>query len=279
MRELMKVNLAMLKKMKWLWIILPVFTVVILLTLTYSVEVKEYSSFSFLYDLLGWYPDYAVFSGCFVCLFLGREYSRGTLRNKIIAGYSRIQIYASYFLTSCIIIFICFLFPLLIAVSGTLIIGVYPAFSLDEYLTLAVLMLFAQIIEAALSVLICMIMDSTSKCIMTCIILFFCLIMLLFPFTETVGTLSVDISKDASGNLVLTDADTALERGSLERTVAEDVFFSTPILQFAGLTERYGYKLAFFHLGRTGWIILFDFIWLTVIVAAGILVFQRKKVR
>ena len=145
MRELMKVNLTMLKKMKWLWIVLLVFNVFFLLTLIYSAVVKEYSSFSFLYDLLGGYPDYAIFSGCFVCLFLGREYSRGTLRNKIIAGYSRIQIFASFFLTSCIIIFICFLFPLLIAVSGTLIIGVYPMFSLNEYLTQPVALWIARL--------------------------------------------------------------------------------------------------------------------------------------
>ena len=69
MRELMKVNLTMLKRMKWLWIVLPVFNVFFLLTLIYSAVVKEYSSFSFLYDLLGGYPDYAMFSGCFVCLW------------------------------------------------------------------------------------------------------------------------------------------------------------------------------------------------------------------
>ena len=63
MRELMKVNLTMLKRMKWLWIVLPVFNVFFLLTLIYSAVVKEYSSFSFLYDLLGGYPDYAIFSG------------------------------------------------------------------------------------------------------------------------------------------------------------------------------------------------------------------------
>lgn len=63
------------------------------------------------------------FTALFTCLHLGRDYSDGIVRNKIIAGHSRLAIYCSYMITQlaastvlCIIYILSTLFGL--AVSG-----------------------------------------------------------------------------------------------------------------------------------------------------------------
>lgn len=42
-------------------------------------------------------PLMGAFSAAFACLFIGTEHAEGTLRNKVISGYSRTQIFLSYF--------------------------------------------------------------------------------------------------------------------------------------------------------------------------------------
>ncbi len=82
------------EKTFWLGLIIMIALSLVLIYNNYTVEPKiGIGYFFFLFSL--YVPIIlAIFTG----LFIGREYSDGTIRNKIIAGHSRISIYFSNFI-------------------------------------------------------------------------------------------------------------------------------------------------------------------------------------
>ncbi len=279
MRELMSVNMTLLRKMKSLWFTLSIVTVLIsILTYVASKDAKN-PGFIFLFELIGWIPEYAFVAACFVSLFLGREYSRGTIRNKIIAGYSRFEIYISFFLTGWIIFSVWFGAMFLTGFCGLLIAGTYPVFVLQDFLWLTGFCLLAGAIETALILIIFFASNSCSNCILACIISFVIFIFLSYIPMFNVGSVVSEVSKDESGNMIVTDGSSALEKGSIERRITEDLFLTLPIVQFEGLSDRWGYELLFVHLNCENRILIIDFLWLVVLATVGIWIFEHKKVR
>lgn len=61
--------------------------------------------------------DYALVIPVIVICFIGLEFSQGTIRNKIIAGYSKFQIYASLYLSGLLLYFMLIIPHILICVS------------------------------------------------------------------------------------------------------------------------------------------------------------------
>lgn len=70
----------------------------------------------------------------FVYIIMNREYTHGTIRNKVIYGYSKTQIYFSSYLTTLLCGFAFLLFTMLCNLGlGTLILGYGTAFNLAEF--------------------------------------------------------------------------------------------------------------------------------------------------
>lgn len=142
-------------------------------------QMQEYS------DLILYTSDYllfapfqiiGIFAACFTGMFLGTEYHDGTLRNKLVAGKSRIQIYLSNLILS-------FAASLLASLSSILvngILGIALFGPLEQtlpqtllYLGLGILMLAA---FAGIFTLIAMVVPNKSAGSVICILFFFVMV-------------------------------------------------------------------------------------------------------
>lgn len=104
MRKLLSANFARMWKSRDFWCILAaVFVICLASTLLVSNTVQElleigYEVIPDQYFFL-FAPYLGVFLAAFVSLFLGTEYSDGAIRNKLIVGHRRVEIYLANFLT------------------------------------------------------------------------------------------------------------------------------------------------------------------------------------
>ena len=117
-----------------------------------------------------------IFTSCFTGLFLGTEYSNGTLRNKLVIGRTRTEVY----LSNLILSFTASLFANIISILATSALGIAlfgaPLLTLTGFLKtmgLGMLMLAA---FAGIFTLISMLIPSRSASSMVCILFFFLLI-------------------------------------------------------------------------------------------------------
>lgn len=126
MLKLLSANKIRLKKSKFFWIGLFV-TIgysVFLLIMNY-IEKISYIRNSIV--LMNWYllSPFSVisfFCPVFSSIFIGTEYSDGTMRNRLIVGHTRKNIYLSNFLIVCLVnIMIAFISSIIIFLLGTLL--------------------------------------------------------------------------------------------------------------------------------------------------------------
>lgn len=103
MRKLLSANFARLKKNKAFWFtIAVVFLLSFISILNGARSAKVMVENDFVVTLENYYfnqaPFMGLFSLIFVSLFLGTEYSDGTIRNKLMVGHTRENIYLSNFI-------------------------------------------------------------------------------------------------------------------------------------------------------------------------------------
>lgn len=174
MSKLMSANLSRLRKDKIFWIgmlIMAVFSVVNMLNGCRQAT-RDMSEFG--YALEHYYfsgmPVIGIFIAVFTGLFLGTEYSDGTLRNKLIVGHTRINVYFSNLATT----FIASLMMLAVWFIGGLVgiptLGVWRmgASWLMVYISISVLMIAAM---CAIFTLVCMISANKAVTAVLCILL------------------------------------------------------------------------------------------------------------
>lgn len=104
MRKLLSANFARLWKSKDFWCILAVLFVVCLVgNLSSAHAMRDFLEQGYYEPVdrsfFGFAPNLGVFLAAFVSLFLGTEYSDGTIRNKLVIGHQRKEIYLANFLT------------------------------------------------------------------------------------------------------------------------------------------------------------------------------------
>lgn len=121
MSKLLNANFMRLKKSKIFWSA-AIFMTGLALLMIYS----NYKAMSEGYEvtLEGTLFAFTTFMGmviaCFVSLFTGTEYSDGTIRNKIIIGHSRVEVYMANLITSMIGSVILALIYIFVYVGGSL---------------------------------------------------------------------------------------------------------------------------------------------------------------
>lgn len=106
MRKLLSANFARLWKSKVFWVLegfcfgFGVFAYILVAINTRNLGQGwlEYEAHSYFYLPIMFI---AVIVAIFACFFIGNDYSDGTIRNKLIVGHSRMNIYFSFLLTVC----------------------------------------------------------------------------------------------------------------------------------------------------------------------------------
>ena len=107
MRKLLSANFSRLWKSKVFWVLegfcfgFGVFAYILVAINTRNLGQGwlEYEAHSYFYLPIMFI---AVIVAIFACFFIGNDYSDGTLRNKLVVGHSRVNIYFSFFLTVCV---------------------------------------------------------------------------------------------------------------------------------------------------------------------------------
>lgn len=104
MRKLLSANFSRLRKSKLFWLLLAgvfLFSLVTIWNAARSAETME--SNGFIRSLDDYYFDQApymgIFYAVFISMFLGTEYSDGTMRNKLVVGHIRGHVFLANFLT------------------------------------------------------------------------------------------------------------------------------------------------------------------------------------
>ncbi len=131
MTKLLSANILRLWKNKFFWIGIVFMAVLgIFMPMNEYLNIKRYSGY--MANLDGIFFNYVVFIGIllsiFCSLFIGTEYSDGTIRNKIVIGHSRIAIYLSNLLASILAgLLMCSVNLLLCFIVGTPLLGFFAA--------------------------------------------------------------------------------------------------------------------------------------------------------
>lgn len=115
-------------------------------------------------------------SALFTGLFLGTEYSDGTVRNKLIVGHGRLSIYISGFIVSCIanLIFTAVYYVCVLAV-GLAMGGEFQA-DMKIIAVCALCGMMIAIASTAVMTLLGYIITSRSRCITACFLIAICLV-------------------------------------------------------------------------------------------------------
>lgn len=101
-----------------------------------------------------------IFAGAIVC----KDFSMGTIRNKIIRGYGREPIFLSHFLTSILFGGILYVLYALVQLGlGSLLLGYGPSFDGEELLFLAVSLIMGILTYASMCALVTMIATITGS--------------------------------------------------------------------------------------------------------------------
>ena len=99
MRKLLRANLFCLRRSRVLWLCMAAaFSLSALFLLGRSVDQEGMTTLDSVF--LQPFPFLPILHAAFVGLFLGMEYQDGTLRNKLIVGHSRGEVYIAYLITS-----------------------------------------------------------------------------------------------------------------------------------------------------------------------------------
>ncbi len=144
MSRLINANFMRLFKGKIFWVSTAVTLVMCVPNAVQSAINAHVPLEKFYFDFV---PNISILCAAFISLFFAREYSDGTIRNKIICGHSRTEIYFANLLTS---VFVCATFYILGALSNLTVVPLCGFFSC-ELSVVAIYLALGFLLTAALS--------------------------------------------------------------------------------------------------------------------------------
>lgn len=192
-----------------------------------------------------------LFSAVFVPLFLGTEYSDKTIRNKIISGHTRFEIYLANFISAASGVFIICITPLITALILSLPFGGHFDISLTVFTFYLITIIAANAAMCGIYLISAMLVTSKANNVVLTLVIWF-------------GTIYITASIDALLKLP------QLSNGGL-RTILRYAYDITPVGQALQL-----------QIGESRNSILFPVYSLLLIVAAtalGVLIFRKKDLK
>ena len=180
MRKLLKANFSRLRhdRVFWLLAALMVFFGASM-AIVHAVNIRREGAVWMMdFSLLTYTTLAPILTSVLVALFAGSDYSGGTLRNKLIAGHRRGNIYLANLITCCCAgLLLCFAFVIPQGVLGPLLGGQIQSTPM-KLLMYGALSLVLMIAFTALFTLIAMLCQNKSHTVAGCILLVFVLIFL-----------------------------------------------------------------------------------------------------
>lgn len=180
MRKLLRANFSRLRHDRSFWLLL-------VLMVFFGASMAAVNAINIRREGAVWVMDYSlltyvilapILTSVLAALFIGSDYSGGTLRNKLIAGHRRGNIYLANLITCCCAgIILCVLFVIPLGALGLLLGGQLQS-APAKLLTYGALSLALMAAFTALFTLIAMLCQNKSHTVAGCILLAFILIFL-----------------------------------------------------------------------------------------------------
>lgn len=274
MNKLLSAGFARLKKSKYFWIgFFCMFALGAFLILNSYDDTKRYGYTYTIDELFFYYTMFiGIASSAFCSLFLGTEYSDGTIRNKLIIGHTRITIYLSNFIVCFIagvLMVLAFILPVLII--GISCFGFFhtPIQNIIFTFFASLLMLMAL---TALFTMICMLIQNKAAAAVIAVLGMFAL---LFAATFLMSSLDApptvpeyyldDAGWQEGPEIPNPHYITGTKRVIYEKLL--DILPTGQAMQFIGL-QSIRWQLP-----------LYSFLIFTALTIIGILAFQRKDIK
>lgn len=163
MSNLLSANFHRLIKNKLFWLGNGLFSLFAFFNVInlYSFKIKIDSRISININFMDYLIPIAFASAIFISLFVGRDYSDGTIRNKIIVGSKRTSIYLSHLITNSLSsIFMCLFYIIVFSILGFCLLG---GFNVDIKLVLLAILTSLIIIISLCSIFTLISMNISNK--------------------------------------------------------------------------------------------------------------------
>ncbi len=225
-------------------------------------------------------PIYILFViGIFVGIFVGTEYSNGTIRNKIIVGHLRSNIYFSkLIICSLASVSIMAVNLVTIGILGKIVIG-GTTFTTAEILALAAVIFFAILGLTAILLLIAMSVQSKSVASVSCVL--FVIIMMFISlniFTKLSAPEYVDVAEN-----VITDYNTGEAEITYEKEKNPQYLTGVKRQVYCTLGEILPfyqiYQFGMNDISHCGRIIVYDCLIVLLTTEAGIIILRKKNLK
>ncbi len=133
MYKLLKADFFRLKKDSIFWLFICTGIIGAIYVLFSTFRSAEYTDIALENTIDGFISFIGLFIAIFVSIFVGKEYSDGIIRNKIIVGHSKISIYLSKLITSIVASIMCELIYIIIVFTVGLLSFGKLQISLEEF--------------------------------------------------------------------------------------------------------------------------------------------------
>ena len=169
MNKLLCANFSRLRKNKAFWIcIIAMAAISVLMVIGIWKQSVRYDTVVFIDNIFFSYASLCgIVCAAFISLYLGTEYSDGTMRNKLVIGHKRTDIYLANFITaSAAGILICLSYILIVCVMGIPLFGFFKA---DAAIVLIHLLLSFLMVIAMVAVFTLLSMLNQNKAVVSVI--------------------------------------------------------------------------------------------------------------
>lgn len=176
----------------------------------------------------------SIFHAYIVANVIGTDYANGTIRNKMIAGFSRMQVYLAGFFTLAVLLLVNYVLITAVGVGAAYMIFDKPRMTLSERLPMLSFGLLTMLVETALFTLVAMLARAKASAITLCLILAFAGMMIgsvtdscmydntLLPDFYDIRELPVDLQKiGIMGDINATDEELAESMAALDAYIEQ----------------------------------------------------------
>lgn len=274
MIRLLNAGFARLKKNKIFWV-LTAFSIVLalfMIFMQYSDMIKYGNTVEIEQLILNYSTMIGIVIAIFTSLFLGVEYSDGTIRNKICIGHKRINIYLSnLIIVISVSLFLYILFLLVILMFGIPLFGLFTI-SIVRLVMLLGCVIGLIVAYCAIFTFIVMILSNKTISAVVSILLGFGLLMFALMCLNVLNTSEyIQVATMLDGNTKIEEKPNPKYPSETKKKVVQTLLDINPAGQAYQLSGR-----AYAHLKI---LLLYSFGIIIIFTSIGLLIFEKKELK